>query len=165
MLLADCSSSVSGCKYPSSTIWDTFVVKKVRCCCKASTAVNRSRPASDLSRKPRAPADRTSRTTWSLSCMVRIRMRICGVAARICLAASSPLRFGMPMSSRMTSGFNVSAIATASRPSLASPHTAQPGCASSRKRMPLRATSWSSAIRIRSGFEFTRQSPIPSFEA
>jgi len=62
-------------------------------CCKASTAATRSRAASDLSTKPRAPAAKTSRTTCSASCIVRIRILIAGDIARICRAASRPFNW------------------------------------------------------------------------
>src|SRR5579862_639918 len=77
-------------------------------------------------------------------------MRASGRLPKIWRAASSPLRLGIPISRRQTSGLNSSAILTASRPSFASEQTSQAGWSSSNERIPCLAISWSSAIRIRS---------------
>ncbi len=59
-----------------------------------STAETRNCLASDLSRKPRAPASRTSRTRLSVSCMVKIRTSTPGTRLRICRVASTPFTSG-----------------------------------------------------------------------
>ena len=60
-----------------------------------------------------------------------------------------PFKFGMPISITATSGFSVPAMATASRPSLASPTTARSGSAATTMRRPARIRVWSSASRTR----------------
>src|SRR5580698_7429568 len=55
----------------------------------------------------------------------------------------------MPMSRMATSGFNLLARSTASRPFAASPQIFHPLLDSKRARRPLRTTPWSSATRMR----------------
>jgi uncharacterized membrane protein YiaA len=56
-------------------------VKNMRLLCNASTALTRSRPASDFKTKPRAPASKASRMTCSESVIVRIITFCCGLYA------------------------------------------------------------------------------------
>src|ERR1700722_1415852 len=132
-------------------------VKNIRFLCSASTADTKSRAASDFNTKPRAPASRASRMTWSESVMVRTITFCWGFCCSSCRVAANPLRLGIPTSSITTSGFNCFAISTASRPSLASPQISQPSCDWRRAHSPRRTTSWSSAIRIRNFIAHLRE--------
>src|SRR2546430_2609638 len=96
---------------------ETLDVKYVLSWARASTAKTRSRAASDLRTKPRAPAFKTSRTICSDSCRVRISTLASGFVFKICRVASSPFRLGIPMSRMITSGFSRCAFSTATRPS------------------------------------------------
>src|SRR5438874_8351869 len=73
---------------------ETLDVKYVLSWARASTAKTRSRAASDLRTKPRAPAFKTSRTICSDSCRVRISTLASGFVFKICRVASSPFRLG-----------------------------------------------------------------------
>jgi hypothetical protein len=79
---------------------------------------------------------------------------VSGSAARIWWDASMPFKLGMPISITTTSGFSFPAMATASRPSLASPTTVRSGSASTTMRRPARISVWSSASSTR--IVFTR---------
>src|SRR6185312_741248 len=81
--------------------------------------------------------------------MLNITIAVPGCAAVIWRAASMPLRLGIAISRRITSGVDRLAISTVSRPSAASATTSKPGSRSSRSRRPVRRTVWSSASRIR----------------
>ena len=74
-----------------------------------------------------------------------------GNRGRIRLAACSPSRSGIEISSTATSGQVSRAIATAWRPFVASPTTCMSGWAFSSRRRPSRTTLWSSASRTRMG--------------
>ncbi len=70
--------------------------------------------------------------------MLSMMMAMAAFASVICRAASMPFRFGIPISITITSGLSDSAMATAWRPSSASPTTTSPGCRSITSRSPLR---------------------------
>src|SRR5580700_1933844 len=86
---------------------------------------------------------------WGESCWVTIRISDAGARLRISRHASSPLIFGIVMSSTTTSGFKRSALSTASRPSAASSMISHSGCPPSKVLNPCRTTGWSSTTKIR----------------
>ena len=74
--------------------------------------------------------------------------RVFGSASTICRVASAPFIFGIIRSMMTTSGFALSAMATALSPSQHSPMTVKSPVDSSMDRMPTRMSAWSSAMRI-----------------
>src|SRR6266853_1377720 len=137
---------------PFNTMSDTLGVRKSLPAETSFTAFTRSIARSDFKMYPRAPASRTRRTIWSDSCIVRTTTLVVGPASRICRVACRPSKSGMLISTMATSGFNVFAFSTASRPFAASPMIVQPRRARRSPRMPRRTSSWSSTTRIRSFF-------------
>ena len=65
---------------------------------------------------------------------------VVGETSQIRRVASIPLSSGMSRSTTATSGLSWSASSTAMRPSIASPQTRQPGCASDRKSTRLNSS-------------------------
>ena len=104
-------------------------------------AVIRSRPASDFSMNPRAPALSAWPIRSSDSCMVRTSTCVSGLAFRIRRNASRPFNSGMMMSRSTMSGLSFLVFSTVSRPVAASPQISHPGWVSSSARKPWRTTS------------------------
>ena len=112
------------------------------------TAAIRCSGETSLSRKPLAPADSAAYTYWSRSNVVRMMIRTSVRDARMRLVASSPSISGIRMSISTTSGWYLSAAATAAAPSAASATTSMP--AEPRiSRKPPRTSVWSSAMTTR----------------
>src|ERR1700735_3920692 len=105
----------------------------------------------DLEMWQRAPAC-VARTAISCeSCWVTKMICASGLCRRMRRAASKPSRFGIEISKRITSGSKATAFSTASRPSMASPQTVHPGCASRNERNDFLRISLSSAMSIFTG--------------
>ena len=80
---------------------------------------------------------------------VKNRILEMGATLRICRAASTPLRFGSPMSSKTRSGCNSSLFWTASKPSEHSPIITRSKCFCRSERTARRHARESSTIKIR----------------
>ena len=108
-----------------------------------------SRDAFNFTTRPNAP-------TLIVSCKIsgpwyEVKNRILetGATFRICRAASTPLRFGSPMSSKTRSGCNSSLFWTASKPSEHSPIITRSRCFCRSERTDRRHARESSTIKIR----------------
>src|SRR5579863_2856782 len=119
-------------------------------CMTTCSACSRSAGSVSFSRKPLAPA-RSARKMYSSSPkLVRMTTRTLSSrsSATICLVASMPSTPGIWMSMSAMSGRCSAHNSTACRPSQASATTSMSSSESSRDRMPLRISAWSSASRI-----------------
>jgi hypothetical protein len=81
-----------------------------------------------------------------------MRTPVFGRILRIFRVASNPFISRMLMSMTIMSGRRCAARAIAARPLVASAQTIQPGLDHNSVLIPLRTTSWSSAINIRTLF-------------
>jgi hypothetical protein len=104
-----------------------------------------SRGSPDLSTKPWTPRPRARSMNSSSENVVSIMREVPGATRRSSLAAPSPSRRGILMSSRAMSGRYLSVNATASRPSAASATTSIPGSVVRMVRTPTRIIASSSA--------------------
>src|SRR3990172_8084436 len=92
------------------------------------------------------PAFRNRSRYCESSYWLRIRIFVSLCFCRISRVASRPPSFGIAISMRTTSGFNLPVISMASRPISASPITSIPPCVSIIARIPSRTRAWSSAM-------------------
>jgi hypothetical protein len=124
-----------------STVISLAVIPATR----SNVGIN-SLPASDLDTNP-CPHGFVPTLNLRPSWTVKNTILVEGAIRRISVAASIPFMTGMLMSSRTISGFNSITFSTASLPFWASPQTWKE-CQSRSSRMVVRATRWSSTIRI-----------------
>jgi len=108
-----------------------------------------SREAFTFKTKPRAPTLIASCTISGHWYELKNRILDAGATLRICRAASRPLRFGSPTSSKIRSGCNSSLCWTASKPSEHSPIITRSKCMCSIERIACRHARESSTIKIR----------------
>ncbi len=108
-----------------------------------------SREAFNFTTRPSAPTLIASCTIPGPWYEVKNRILKTGAILRICRAASIPLRFGSPMSSKTRSGCNSSLFWTASKPSEHSPIITRSKCFCRSERTARRHARESSTIKIR----------------
>jgi hypothetical protein len=108
-----------------------------------------SREAFNFPTRPSAPTLIASRKISGPWCEVKNRILETGATLRICRAASTPLRFGSPMSSKTRSGCNSSLFWTASKPSEHSPIITRSKCFCRSERTARRHARELSTIKIR----------------
>jgi hypothetical protein len=108
-----------------------------------------SREAFNFKTKPSAPTLIASSKISGQWYEVKNRILEAGATLRICRAASTPLRFGSPMSSKTRSGCNSSLFWTASKPSEHSPIITRSKCFCRSERTARRHARESSTIKIR----------------
>lgn len=107
-----------------------------------------SRAAFNFTTRPSAPTLIASCKISGPWYEVKNRILEAGATLRICRAASTPLRFGSPMSSKTRSGCNSSLFWTAARPSEDSPIITRSGCFCRSERTARRHARESSTIKI-----------------
>jgi hypothetical protein len=108
-----------------------------------------SREAFNFTTRPSAPTFIASCKISGPWCEVKNRILERGAALRICRAASTPLSFGSPMSSKTRSGCNSSLFWTASKPSEHSPIITRSSVFCRSERTARRHARESSTIKIR----------------
>ena len=108
-----------------------------------------SRETFNFKTKPSAPTPTDSCTISGQRYEVKNRILAAGATLRICRAASTPLRFGSPMSSKTRSGCSSSLFWTASKPSEHSPIITRSKWICRNKRTVCRHARESSTIKSR----------------
>jgi hypothetical protein len=108
-----------------------------------------SREAFNFTTRPSAPTLIASCKISGPWYEVKNRILETGATLRICRAASTPLSFGSPMSSKTRSGCNSSLFWTASKPSEHSPIITRSKCFCRSERTARRHDRESSTIKIR----------------